>query len=47
MYAYDLNQNTLIKKNMDEFPNYEKDPNTGELIFRRQGSTEVLLSPSA
>ena len=47
MYSYDENQLTLIKKNMDEFPIYEKDPKTGELVFRRQGSTELLKSPSS
>ena len=38
MYNYDLAHTNLIRKNRDEFPIYEKDPKSGELVFKRQGS---------
>ena len=37
----------MVKRHVDEFPQYEKDPATGELVFRRQGSDQLLTSPSA
>lgn len=37
----------MVKRHVDEFPQYEKDSITGELVFRRQGSDQLLTSPSA
>ena len=45
MYAFDASI-PLVKKNLDEFPVYEKDEASGDLIFRRQGSDAILKSPS-